>query len=198
MNEIKISNSLNDFNRIYEDMKLQFPTRELKSYWHFEKLFEQGFYKMLFCEYGYMLVFQEKETNMLWLDYFAIFKNFHSKGYGSEMLKSLNFLFPDYKGCYIEVEKADVKEPNTLRRIKFYEKTGALNLNMDYYFPCVDNEPLPMELYFLPFKNVGIQKPDNKTILLSVKNVFNTLHTDVANLHDVLHRISCRAQSPQA
>lgn len=198
MVNVKISDDINDFEHVYEDMKLQFPPCELKPYEQFVQLFKSGIYKLFLCEYGYMLFVAEEETNMLWLDYFAVFKQFHSRGLGSKLLKNIAEELKEYKGCYLEVEKADEKEPDTIRRINFYERAGAVNLDVDYLYPCIENPPLPMELYFLPFRNTVFKKPDNKTILLSVKNVFHILHKDVPNLRDVLHQIACRDQFPQA
>lgn len=193
MTDIKISGDINDFLQVYDDMCLQFPSCELKSYEHFLDLFKSGVYKLFLCEYGYMLAVEEKETNTLWLDYFAVYKRFHSQGKGSEIMRHFITYFSDYNGCYLELEQPDETAPDTQRRIKFYEKLGAYNLNFDYFYPA-KNEPYPMELFYLPFKD---KKPDNKTVLLSVKNVFNILHTDVPNLCDFLHQISYRDQSLQ-
>ena len=191
MLNIKISDNIDDFEFVYQDMTKQFPPCELKSYNRFHELFQSGVYKLFLCEYGYMLAVEEKTTNTLWLDYFAVFKQFHSQGKGSEIMRKFIEYFSDFTGCYLELEQPDGAVPDTLRRIKFYEKFGAYNLILNYFYPS-KNAPYPMELYFLPFCD---KKPDNKTVLLSVKNVFKILHTDVPNLDDFLHRISYRAQS---
>ena len=109
------------------------------------------------------------------------------------MLRAMIQFFSKYSGCYLELECPDEKFPDTLRRVKFYEKFGAYNLDMNYFYPAKD-KPFRMELFFLPF---GSKKPDKDTVFLSVKNVFNTLHSDVPNLCDFLHQISYRAQFPQ-
>lgn len=193
MTDIKISDNINDFFTVYEDMKQQFPENELKPQEHFVNLFKKEVYKLFLCKYGYMLFARDKETNTLWLDYFAVYKQFHSQGKGSEIMKSFIDCNSDYTGCYIELEQPDKKQPDTIRRIKFYEKFGAYNLNLEYYFPSKE-APLPMELFFIPFHN---KKPEQHTVMLSVKNIFHLLHSDVINLDDFLRRIAYRVQSPQ-
>lgn len=185
-----ISNDLKDFEYAYADMREQFPACELKAYEHLEKLFVDGIYKLVIGEHGYMMFFAEEEV--LWLDYFAVFKNFHSQGIGSKMLKEVISLFPEHMGCYIEVEKPDKDKKDTLRRIDFYKKNGAVKLDINYYFP--GNVPLAMDLYFLSFNK---KNPDNRLVLLSVERVFRVLHSDVSNYRDVLRLISCPSQFPQ-
>ena len=189
----KISGDINDFLAVYDDMLLQFPPCELKTKERFTELFKTGVYKLFLCSFGYMLILEENITNTIWLDYFAVYKKFHSQGKGSEMLRAMIQFFSKYSGCYLELECPDEKFPDTLRRVKFYEKFGAYNLDMNYFYPAKD-KPFRMELFFLPF---GSKKPDKDTVFLSVKNVFNTLHSDVPNLCDFLHQISYRAQFPQ-
>ena len=63
------------------------------------------------------------------LDYFAIFKEFQNKKYGTEAIKILKEFLKDYNGVYGEVEKAGLgqdEEENKKRdrRIKFWENLG--------------------------------------------------------------------------
>ena len=65
---------------VYDDMLLQFPPCELKTKERFTELFKTGVYKLFLCSFGYMLILEENITNTIWLDYFAVYKKFHSQG----------------------------------------------------------------------------------------------------------------------
>ena len=132
-----------------------------------------------------MLAVEEKETNTLWLDYFAVYKHFHSQGKGSEIMRNFITYFSDYNGCYLELEQPDETALDTLRRIKFYENLGAVKLNIRYFYPN-KNGDLPMDLYFLPFRNF---LPENT--LKTIQNIFFLLHSDITHIKSVLNKISC-------
>ena len=95
----KISGDINDFLAVYDDMLLQFPPCELKTKERFTELFKTGVYKLFLCSFGYMLILEENITNTIWLDYFAVYKKFHSQGKGSEMLRAMIQFFSKYSGC---------------------------------------------------------------------------------------------------
>lgn len=59
-----------------------------------------------------------------YLDYFAIFKKYQSKGYGSESVKKLLSDIVKEDGIIGEIEKVDDTDPITVKRWKFYEKLG--------------------------------------------------------------------------
>ena len=166
-----------DFRIIYNDMTEQFPPEELKSYTRFCELLESGRYyvKSVIDEaqiVGYVIFIIVNDS--LWLDYIAVFKQFHSKGYGGRILKALLEEFK--KGIYLEVEKPDKLHPNTLRRIKFYTNLGAQKLNYDYYYPSAA-APLAMDLYYLPYKSLPEQ------VAADIKDDFAFLHSDIAYLN---------------
>lgn len=59
-----------------------------------------------------------------YLDYFAIFKEYQSKGYGSESIKKLLSSIVKEDGLIGEIERVDDTDPITVKRWKFYEKLG--------------------------------------------------------------------------
>ena len=59
-----------------------------------------------------------------YLDYFAIFNEYQSKGYGSLSIKKLLEDVIKEDGLIGEVEKVTETDPITVRRWKFYEKLG--------------------------------------------------------------------------
>ena len=168
------------FKHIYEDMLLQFPSSELKSYDEFINLFK---HKVLEChavfdgekEVGY-IIYALLEDKSLWLDYIAIKKEFHSNGYGRKVFELIN-------NCYLEVEKPDETKPDTLRRIKFYKSLGAQKLNVDYTYPNLEGG-MQMDLYYL-----GDKIPSRDTINSDIKYIFNTLHADIPNVDKILNKI---------
>ena len=169
-----------NFRHIYEDMRLQFPISELKSYDEFINLFNHN---VLEChavfdgekEVGY-IIYALLEDKSLWLDYIAIKKEFHSKAYGKKVFELIN-------NCYLEVEKPDEMAPNTLRRIKFYKLLGAQKLDVDYIYPNLEGG-MQMDLYYL-----GDKIPSRDTINSDIKYIFNTLHSDIPNVDKMLNKI---------
>lgn len=64
-----------------------------------------------------------------YLDYFAIFNEYQSKGYGSISIKKLLQDVIKEDGIIGEVEKVTDEDPITVRRWKFYEKLGFKKFN---------------------------------------------------------------------
>ncbi len=75
-----------------------------------------------------------------YLDYFAIFKEYQSKGYGS---KSIEVLIRDVvknDGIIGEIEKVTEDDPITIRRWRFYEKLGFKKFDdIDFVYTVVFN-----------------------------------------------------------
>ena len=166
------------FNLIYDDMTEQFPPEELKSYTRFCELIDGGDYFVQSVIDGALTigyVIFTKVNNSLWLDYVAVLKEFHSKGYGSKILNALKDEYQ--KGIYLEVEKPDESRPNTLRRIKFYTNLGAQKLDYDYFYPS-EKAPLPMDLYYLPYDNILPVDIEG-----DINTVFRLLHSDISYLN---------------
>lgn len=174
-----------DFRYIFYDMQKQFPKAELKSYDEYEELLDSNKYKVFYAlengiKIGYVL-FAEVE-NVIWLDYVAVFEKFHSKGYGSQIIEAMKTLSKD--ALILEVEPKDEKIPNTLRRIKFYEKLGAHKLNIEYYYPN-KNGCINLDLYEIKYnKNANI---DYKLI---IEKAFEMLHSYLTHYKYILNKIS--------
>lgn len=175
------------FNIFYNDMVKQFPKEELKTEDVFIELINSGNYDVLsaFDRRAYVFIAKDDENSVLWLDYLAVVKQFHSKGYGKQIIQSLSEYYPEYFGCYLEVEKPDENIPDTIRRIKFYENLGAVKLNIRYFYPN-KNGDLPMDLYFLPFRNFIAENT-----LKTIQNIFFLLHSDITHIKSVLNKITC-------
>ena len=170
-----------NFINIYKDLTEQFPAQELKSYERFLELLYDKSYKVKLINDGEIsvgyIIFVEL-ADSIWLDYIAVFKEHHSKGYGSKILNAVLNQFE--KGIYLEVEKPDENVPNTLRRIKFYTNLGAQKLDYDYFYPAKE-KPFSMDLYYLPYQNIFPENIEN-----DIKQVFRIIHSDIEYLHSYI------------
>lgn len=176
--------------QIYADMLTQFPQNELKTFEQYKKLCEKEEYIVYNAmenneQVGYIIIVENKELKYIWIDYLAIFKKFHSKGYGHKILKQLSELYSNYNGCFLEVEKVNKEIPNTIRRVNFYESQGAIKQPIDYYYPDY-NEALPMDLYYFPYQEFS----PITNILNEIKFVFKILHTDLNNTNEIYNKIT--------
>lgn len=63
-----------------------------------------------------------------YLDYIGIFKEYQSKGYGSESMRKLLTDIVKEDGLIGEVEKVTDEDPVTVKRWRFYERSGFKKL----------------------------------------------------------------------
>lgn len=163
-----------DFALLYEDMKGQFPISELKSYEHFlSYLKNPDYYILKWEDFGYILILDV--FDYVWVDYLAIFKKYHSMGFGSKILDTLKENFKNKKGIIFEVEKIDEKIPNTIRRQNFYIKNGAKKLDINYVFPNKEGG-LNMDLFCINLKEL---EPKKEKIMQIIASVFGIIHFDI-------------------
>ncbi len=180
-----IENSEN-LTEIYSDMKIQFPVEELKPVNYFKEMSANPNYK-IFSAYkdnkkvGYLFCYIEK---YILIDYIAVYKEFQSCGYGSEILKTLFKQYYYLKGCIFEVEKINYQELNTQKRQKFYKKLGCENTNIEYYYPSF-NIALPMDLFYYPLSCSF----DKSAVINFIKHYFKVLHFNVNNLDKIVEKI---------
>lgn len=179
-----------DTEQIYKDMLTQFPQNELKTFGQYKKLSSTEEYIIYNAienneQIGYIIVVDNKELKYIWIDYLAVFKKFHAKGYGHKILAQLKELYSSYNGCFLEVEKINPEVQNTIRRVKFYESQGAIKLSVDYYYPDY-KAPLPMDLFYFPYKKTS----PVEDVFKEIKFVFGLLHTDVENLEQMYNKIT--------
>ncbi len=178
------------FENIYKDLCSQFPIKELKAYDEFLELLGTDEYKMYQVfdndvEVAYVILFEDKIHKVIWLDYVAVFTDFHSLGYGSRILEGLKSLYSDYTGCYLEVEKINSDDITTVRRVKFYKKNGAEKLDIKYIYPN-NYGGLEMDLYFIPYQGGLVEKNFSISV---IKYVFNKLHNNILCINDILTKI---------
>lgn len=177
-----------DFDAVYADMLTQFPKEELKPREILSAHVKNGVYEFLKAfngetPVGYALLF--KADGYLFIDYIAVYKPYHSNGYGGQMLEALKNFYPDESGCFLEVEKIDPKKENTSRRVSFYKKHGAALLSEKYLYPN-EQGALPMDLYYIPYKGRMPQNDETKNFITTL---FKSLHNDLPHINGVIEKI---------
>lgn len=127
--------SLEETEKIYyTHMKTDFARNELRPFAMIKNLFHKGFYYI----YGifeneelraYAFLLENLETQILLFDYFAVCKEYRSKGYGTKALELVFGVCKDRAGIILEVENPEAVQDETeknirKRRIAFYERCG--------------------------------------------------------------------------
>lgn len=137
---------LEEFDRFYQILSNNFPTKEIKEYNYMKDTFHAGLYQVLTLKdndqiVGIMSFYQHDDFRFI--DYFAIDGSLKGKGMGSEMLQY--FINLDDKMVILEVEHPE--DEQSKRRIAFYQRNGLyLNDQFEYFVPPVRN--LKHRLYF--------------------------------------------------
>jgi GNAT superfamily N-acetyltransferase len=105
----------------YKKLTEYFPANEMKSREHMEALFSDktGMYVK---EEGphHVLVYLETE-DFIFIDYILITNKSRGKGVGSKLLESLK---AKDKPIILEVDPVDSSNPDTAKRVRFYERNG--------------------------------------------------------------------------
>lgn len=137
---------LEEFDRFYQILSNNFPTKEIKEYNYMKDTFYAGLYQVLTLKdndqiVGIMSFYQHDDFRFI--DYFAIDGSLKGKGMGSKMLQY--FINLDDKMVILEVEHPE--DEQSKRRIAFYQRNGLyLNNQFEYFVPPVRN--LKHRLYF--------------------------------------------------
>ena len=185
---LKNINDFEDFKFIYDDMLQQFPKCELKSFEHIKSLFKTNKYKIAVFEdnneiKGYILYYL---SDFIWVDYFAIFKDFHSKGFGTLILNQSFEKYKNLKCVYFEVEKEDKKDINTTKRLNFYKRLGCFDSNIKYFLPNEIYNDYEMKLLYKP---LSVQNINRNLILNHIEESFKVLYSNIKNVNLVFDKI---------
>lgn len=134
-------------NEIYDEYITLFPEDEQRDWGKIKKTYENGqekFYKIISKQkvVGFFMLEKCSDAHPYYIDYFAIFKEYQNKGFGTEAIKKILREIASEEGICIEIEKMDENNPNTLRRAKFYENLG---------FEKIESEYLLYDVYYVPY-----------------------------------------------
>ena len=121
--------SIEEFEEeIYDKYLELFPEEERRDWNTIKNIYNKGyekFYKILDDDKTIGFFILERLNNYpYYLDYFAIFNEYQSKGYGSKSLQKLLDDVVGNDGLIGEIEKVTDEDLVTVRRWKFYEKLG--------------------------------------------------------------------------
>lgn len=123
-------------NEIYKEYTTLFPEDEQRSWNKIRNTYEKGiekFYKITLENKTIGFFMLEKEEGApYYIDYFAIFKKYQNKGYGTEALKKLLEKICINEELVIEIEKEEEEIPLTIKRANFYKKLGFKKVNSEY------------------------------------------------------------------
>ena len=122
----------NEYEDLYSHMKRDF-SGELAPFFAIKKNLDQSIYYGCYIvngetRLGYALITAPEGSIYALLNYFAIFPEYRSKGYGGEALKILLDAYPG-RTLVVEVDdpaaqKIPTRYEEAVRRIKFYERVG--------------------------------------------------------------------------
>ncbi|RHW36174.1 GNAT family N-acetyltransferase [Lysinibacillus yapensis] len=109
----------------YERLKEYFPEREMKSKNHFDALLQDKpeMYQIMEGT-DYVVVYYE-QLDFIFIDYILVSGNTRGKGVGGELLKVLK---EKGKAIILEVEPVSMEDPDSEKRIRFYERHSFLRM----------------------------------------------------------------------
>ena len=90
-----------EYKSLYSHMKRDFSNGGLAPFHAIKSNLDKNIYDGLFltenaADIGYALITAPKNLNFVLINYFAVFPEYRSKGYGSEFLKILTTRYPEH------------------------------------------------------------------------------------------------------
>lgn len=158
--------------KIYNTYITLFPKEEQREWKKVTNSYNEGiekFYKISLNNniIGFFML-EKLEDLPYYLDYFAIYKEYQNKGYGTKSLEKLLKDIIKEAGLIAEIEKINDEDITTKRRFKFYENLGFTKVDRDYllydvlYNPIIyykeNNKDKIDDIFFKYYEfNVGIE-----------------------------------------
>ncbi|MCD8194979.1 MAG: GNAT family N-acetyltransferase [Coprobacillus sp.] len=160
MNAVKVDKDFADFDKIENLAKEAFPPSEYvppKAFLKATEMQEVDFWAFfdenLFV--GYVVI--RHKMNFAYLFFLAVQKELRNKGYGTQILKLLENLYPDAIQI-VDFEMIDSECQNNdmrIRRKNFYLRNGYKEINLFYYF---NNENFEIMSKKTPFDYDGFHE----------------------------------------
>lgn len=154
----------------YGRLRDYFPEKEMKSKQHFELLFQEKkeIYQLEESP-DHILVSLEK-SDYVFIDYILVDASSRGKGTGSIVLDQLK---RKGKAIILEVEPITISDPDSEKRIRFYEKNGFSMMNSIRY------ERIHMITKELSKMHILAWTPDSRTeewVFEQMKDIYNEAH----------------------
>lgn len=123
--------------KIYNEYIKLFPKDEQRDWKKIQIAYRNGiekFYKIIENNQiiGFFMLEKIKENYPYYLDYFAIFKEYQNKGYGSKSIQILLTEIIKKQDLYIEIEKEDKENFITIKRAEFYKRLNFKKIESEY------------------------------------------------------------------
>ena len=131
----------NEYDDLYSHMKRDFPANEIPPFFVIKRNFEKNIYDGFFLtenienigsveniDIGYAVITAPENLKYAFINFFAVFPQYRSKGYGSEFLKIILNRYSD-RTLVLEADNPSAAKTAALhdeaeRRLKFYECAG--------------------------------------------------------------------------
>lgn len=142
--------SLQDFDKIYDLMKLSFPTNERRTYAEQKALLNTPQYSIAIVpgsdaqDLGAFLAFWTFD-NLIFIEHFAVNPLSRNNGLGSAMLQE----FIRQQTCMVCLEVELPENDLAKRRIRFYERNGFFLNEYPYVQPSLSDGRSPMPLLIM-------------------------------------------------
>lgn len=184
-----------DLDKIMPRYDEAFPIEERKTKEQLRVLIENGRYRLFMAwqkalkkTVGFAFIYEDPVVGFLWIDYIAMDERYRSNGWGTTMIQALfEKVGKKFRGAFVELEIPDHRDTmireNQERRIRFYERLGAVPVDRRYHFPSNDG-PYPMQLHYIPIQSRTA--PSAEYVDLAIRSVFLTIHQDAPAVEDIM------------
>ena len=148
-------------NNIYNKYIKLFPKEEQRNWKKIETTINKGIEKLYKITYenitiGFFMLEKINDESPFYMDYFAIYKKFQNKGYGTKAIKVLLSKIVTNKGLIAEIEKECKNNPTTIKRFEFYKRLGFKKIESEYLLYNVYYNPI----VYGKFENIDKEKYD--------------------------------------
>ena len=140
--------TIKEFKRdVYNEYIKLFPKEEQRNWNKIVKTANSGiekFYKIINEDktIGFFLLEKINDDYPFYLDYFAIYKEYQNKGYGTKAMQVLLSKIINNKGLIAEIEKECEDNPITIKRFEFYKRLGFKKIESEYLLYNVYYNPI--------------------------------------------------------
>ena len=134
-------------NNIYNKYIELFPDEEQRDWSKIETSINNGVEKLykITCDkaiVGFIMLEKINDEYPFYLDYFAIYKEYQNRGYGTEAIKVLLSKIIKNNILIAEIEKECKENPITSKRFEFYKRLGFKKIESEYLLYNVYYNPI--------------------------------------------------------